>query len=188
MSTIATRQMLFGGCSVGIVILVSVNSTINRNYSKGPPCMFDHIAIIFVVNLLLYFRTLRHRFVSDDFSVWKNPPVFKNPWHKRWMQITGQAKFYSRGIRFLRKDGKSYLAILRSEEVDHLVALLIHIAICVTLYFAFGCSQISFVAALLYSTNPVNNQGTIWSSSRGYTAPILFLLLAMAVPLLSPFF
>ena len=150
--------------------------------------MLESISLIVVVNLLLYIKTLRFKFVSDDFSVWRNPPVFKNPWHKRWMQITGQAKFYCRGIRFAFSDKKLFIAIGRSEEVEHLVALLLHIAICIAIYFAFGASWVSFVAALLYSVNPANNQGTIWPSGRGYVYPILFLLLSMAIPILSPIF
>ena len=150
--------------------------------------MFEKVAWIIIVNLALYFRTLRFKFVSDDFTVWKNPPVAKNAWHRLWLQMTGQMKFYAKSVRFVRANGKLFAAILRAEELEHLVTILIHTTICIAIYFAFGASWISFVAALLYSTNPVNNQGTIWPSGRGYALPILFLLLSMAIPLLSPLF
>ena len=150
--------------------------------------MFEQIAWIIIVNLALYIKTLRFKFVSDDFSCWKNPPVAKNAWHKLWLEITGQKKIYAKSIQFVRANGKLFMAIVRKEEMEHLLTLLIHIGICVTIYFAFGASWISFVAAMLYSTNPVNNQGTIWPSGRGYAFPILFLVLSMVVPILSPLF
>ena len=148
----------------------------------------EAIGWIIVVNLALYIKTLRFKFVSDDFSCWKNPPVPKNKWHKIWLQVTGQMKVYAKSVRFVSANGKLFMAIIKSEEMEHLLALVLHIAICISIYFAFGVSWVSFVAAMLYSTNPVNNQGTIWPSGRGYVFPILFLLLAMAVPLLSPLF
>jgi len=150
--------------------------------------MPSEIGWIIVVNLALYFKTLRFKFVSDDFTVWKNPPVPKSPIHKLWLQLSGQMKIYAKSIRFVRHNGKLFIAIVRAEEMEHLLALLLHIGICISIYFAFGASWVSFVAALLYSTNPVNNQGTIWPSGRGYVFPILGILLAMAMPLASPLF
>jgi len=148
--------------------------------------MFDQIAWIIIVNLALYFKTLRFKFVSDDFSVFHNPPAVKNPWHKAWLRFSGQAKFLSPSVHFVYANGKWFMAVLKNEEFEHLLALLIHTAICLSIFFAFGASHVSFVAALLYSVNPVNNQGTIWPGGRGYALPILSLLLSIAVPLLSP--
>lgn len=149
---------------------------------------FDCISWIIIVNLALYIKTLRFKFVSDDFTVWKNPPVAKNRWHKLWLQLSGQMKFYEMGARLVRANNKNFLVFMKSEEIEHLVTILFHTAICISIYFAFGASWVSFVAALLYSTNPVNNQGTMWPSGRGYVLPILGILLAYAVPLLSPLF
>jgi len=143
----------------------------------------DNIAWIIIVNLVLYFKTLKFRFVSDDFSVWKNPPIAKNRWHRCWLELTGQKKIYAKSIQFVRANGKLFLAIIRKEEMEHLLALILHICICVAIYFAFGASWVSFVAAMLYSVNPVNNQGTIWPAGRGYVYPILFLLLAIISPI-----
>lgn len=148
----------------------------------------EKIAWIIIINLALYLKTLRFKFVSDDFTVWKNPPVAKNLWHKMWLQVSGQMKIYSKSVKFVWTNGKLFMAIIRSEEMEHLLALVLHIAICISIYFAFGASWVSFVAAMLYSVNPVNNQGTIWPSGRGYVFPILFLLLAMAIPKASPLF
>lgn len=147
---------------------------------------FDCIGWIIVANLLLYFKTLRYKFVSDDFSVWMQPIPFKNPFHKAWMRFIGAAKLQDRSIHFVMHKNKPHVAIIKSEEMEHLLALLIHIAICVSIFFAFGRNQISFVAALLYGANPVNNQGTIWPGGRGYALPILALTLSIALPVLSP--
>src|SRR3990167_5047199 len=92
--------------------------------------MFNHIAIIILVNLLLYFKTLRHRFVSDDFTVWKNPPVAKNRFHKLWLQCTGQMKFYANSIQFVRANGKFFVVVCKKEQFEHLYTILIHTAIC----------------------------------------------------------
>ncbi len=147
--------------------------------------MVEKICIIITVNLMLYFKTLRYKFVSDDFSVFHQPPAFKNQWHKRWLQFIGACKLKETTFSFVWYKGLK-MAILKTEEFEHLLALLIHIAICVSMFFAFGANEISFIASLLYSVNPVNNQGTIWPGGRGYALPILSLLLSMAVPFLSP--
>lgn len=147
---------------------------------------FEAIAYIVIANLALYFRTLSFKFVSDDFTVWKNPPVAKNRFHKWWLQFTGAMKIYAKSVRFVRANGKFYVAVIRAEEMEHLLTILIHTAICVAIYFAFGTSWVSFVAAMLYATNPVNNQGTMWPAGRGYALPILSLLLSVCLPLLSP--
>src|SRR3990167_8998757 len=119
--------------------------------------MFERIGWIVIVNLVLYFKTLRFKFVSDDFSCWKNPPVAKNAWHKLFLQLSGQMKIYAKSIQFVRTNKEWFIAIVRKEEMEHFFALVLHIAICISIYFAFGRSQISFLAALLYSTNPINN-------------------------------
>ncbi len=147
--------------------------------------MFEHVGIIIAVNLALYFKSLRYKFVSDDFAVWKNPPKWKNRWHKGWLRFIGAAKFRSTAYVPWFEKGKFKIYKIESEEKEHLYTLLIHIAVCILIYFAFGMNNISFVAALLYSTNAVNNQATIWPGGRGYVWPIFGLLLAIAVPFLA---
>lgn len=144
------------------------------------------IEIIILVNLLLYFKTLRYKFVSDDFAVYKNPPAFKNEWHKRWLQFIGACKLMEQSVHFIKHEGRWKIIFAKTEEFEHLYALVIHIAICLAIYFAFGKSYISFIAALLYSVNPVNNQGTIWPGGRGYALPILSLLVSVGMPILAP--
>lgn len=147
--------------------------------------MNEKIAIICIVNMALYLKTLRFKFMSDDFSVWQNPPPFKNNWHRRWLQFMGSRKIYNNTYVPFWK-GRPRLAIFKTEEQEHLLALTLHTLLCVGIYFAFGRNDISFIAALLYSVNPVNNQGTIWPGGRGYVYPALGLVITLAVPYLAP--
>lgn len=148
--------------------------------------MGSEVVWIILVNLILYFKTLRHKFVSDDYTVHQNPPKFNNWFHKQWLRFTGQGKWAAKSLAFFKQDGKWKFATIPTAELEHLLTLIIHICICVALYFAFGANNISFVAALLYAVNPANNQATIWPGGRGYALPILSLLLSMAIPFLSP--
>lgn len=154
--------------------------------------MVSEIAWIVVVNFVLYFKTLRFKFMSDDLSVFSrqrvNPPKFKNKLHELWMKFTGTYKFYTKAPTFFKKDGKWMIAFPETEEMEHLVTLLIHTLICIMIYFAFGANTVSFIASLLYSVNPINNQATMWPAGRGYALPILSLLTAMTIHYLAPIF
>ena len=89
--------------------------------------VFEKIAIIIVLNLALYFKTLRFKFVSDDFSVWKNPPKTKNQWHMRWLQFMGQLKRQSTAFIPVWDKGRLHMGRIPSEEQEHLLALLIQL-------------------------------------------------------------
>lgn len=140
------------------------------------------ICLIILVNLALYFQTLKFKFVSDDFAVFHKPPVFKNEWHKRWLQFIGACKLKDKSLLFFRNQGRWKMAAVPTEEFEHFYALALHICINIAIYYAFGANTVSFAAALLYSTNPVNNQGTIWPGGRGYALPILSILLTLIFP------
>lgn len=148
--------------------------------------MGSEVIWLILINLVIYFKTLRHKFVSDDFTVHQNPPPIKNAWHKAWLRFTGQGKWGEKTLTFFKQEEKWKFATVNAAEFEHLLTLVIHISICIALYFAFGKNQVSFIAALLYAVNPANNQATIWPGGRGYALPILSILLSMAIPILSP--
>jgi hypothetical protein len=125
------------------------------------------IIIILALNVLFYARTLRYNYVSDDIPVHRNPPAFRNKWHKMFLWVIGAMKI--------------------NPPLDHLLTLSIHALIGVFIYLAFGANNISFLAALLFSFNPVNTQGSIWISGRGYTLPTLLLLISITMPFLAIF-
>lgn len=120
---------------------------------------------ILLVNLIFYFKTLRFKYVSDDIPVYQKPPVYKNKLHKYWLLLIGASR--------------------SKPEIDHLITMLIHATICMFIYLAFGANNISFLAALLYTFNPTNNQGSVWIAGRGYTLPTLLLLISMYAPILA---
>lgn len=148
--------------------------------------MYEEICLIVAINLALYLKTLRHKFVSDDFTVWKNPPAFKNRWAKLWGTFMGTCKHQRWSHSIVNYEGKWYYTKIKTEEMEHLLSLVIHTLIGIAIFFAFGKDQIAFIAALLYTTNPFNNQATIWPGGRGYALPILSLVTAIAVPYSAP--
>lgn len=124
------------------------------------------IIIILAVNVILYARTLRLGYVSDDLPTHKNPPKMKNKWEKIFYWLIGSYK--------------------HNPTLDHLLTLIIHALVGCFIYLAFGSTPISFIAALLFSCNPTNNQGSVWVSGRGYSLPSLMLLISITMPFLAP--
>lgn len=123
----------------------------------------DKILILIALIFIVYYRTLRYKYVSDDIETAKNPKKYKNILHKIWLMVFEVEKYHI--------------------QVDHFITILLHTAVCIMIYIAFGMNNISFIAALLFSINPINNQGSIWISGRGYVVPALFILIAMSVPI-----
>ncbi len=127
--------------------------------------MFN-IIIIIAVNIILFARCLKFSYVSDDVPTFHNPPKFKNKWHKYFLWLIGSYK--------------------KKPQYEHLASLIFHALVGVFIYTAFGSSNVSFWAALLFCCNPANNQGSIWISGRGYVIPPLLLLIALSIPFFAP--
>lgn len=125
-------------------------------------------AIIALVNLLFYAKTLCYKYSCDDIPVFMNPPKFKNRWHRIYLWLEG--------------------ALRINPQYDHALTMLIHTLICVGIYLGFGANTISFIAALLFSFNPTNNQGSVWISGRSYANAALGMTWAFAIPLVAPAF
>jgi len=123
---------------------------------------------IILLNLVFYFNTLKLGLVSDDIPTFENPMPYKNKFHKMFLEIFCGAKY--------------------SIQRGHLITLIVHTMTCCMIHLAFGMNDISLIAALLFSVNPVTNQGSIFISGRGYALPALFLLSALSLPVLSPIF
>lgn len=127
----------------------------------------SQIITIIALNMLVYAKTLNYKYVSDDLSTFKNPPKWKNKWHKWFLWVLGSYKW--------------------KEKYDYLLTLIIHTLVCIFIYLAFGANHLSFIASLLFSVNPANNQGSIWISGRGYVLATLLLLIAYYSLFLAPF-
>ncbi len=128
----------------------------------------DKIIIIICVNFILFAKTLRFGYVSDDCPTAKieNRPPFKNKIHKWFLWLIGSWKFNS--------------------QYEHLVTLILHAIVGVFIYTAFGSNNVSFWTALLFCCNPATNQGSIWISGRGYVLPPLLLLISLSCGFLAP--
>ena len=75
-----------------------------------------------------------------------------------------------------------------SMQADHAITTVLHALVCVFIYTGFGASQVSFLAAILFAFNPINNQGSVWISGRGYVFSALGMTMAMSIPVIGPAF
>ena len=120
------------------------------------------IALIVLVNLLFYYRTLSYAGVCDDIPVFNGAIKMPTGWMKFWYHL----------------QGRKYT----SWKLAHAQVLAIHTINCILIYIAFGMNYTSAVAALLFSVNPVNNQCSMWISGKGYAQNTTYALLMWLFP------
>lgn len=130
--------------------------------------MFEKIATIALLNILFYAKTICYKYSSDDLPVYHAPPKYKNKLWKIIYWLEGRLRHHP--------------------EWDHFLTLIIHTLVCIFIYLGFGANNVSFMAALLFSLNPANNQASVWISGRSYALAALGMTGAMAFPYLSIFF
>ena len=138
--------------------------------------------IIILGCIILYWRTLSYSYVSDDVTVSKRMiddkaykdkdgkvHQVKNKWRKLWLQFIGTCYW--------------------KPLTPHLMVMILHIIICLLIYYAFGRNNLSFLTAILFMINPVNTQGgSIWLSGKIYAVSTALALLMFWCPLLAPGF
>lgn len=129
--------------------------------------MIEKICIIALANILFYAKTITYQYCSDDIPV-NHRPKSKSKW-KHWLEV-------------LRSEER------HSTQVDHLITILIHTLICIFIYIGFGSNNISFIAALLFSFNPANNQVAVWIAGRPYALSAMGLVASMSMPFCAPLF
>lgn len=129
--------------------------------------MFEKVCIILLANLAFYFKTIGYKYVSDDIPSSQRLKN-KSKW-KHWLMV-------------LEGHEKS------NPQVDHAITTAIHALVCVFIYTAFGATDVSFLAALLFSFNPINNQASVWISGRGYALSALGMTMALTFPALGGIF
>ena len=130
--------------------------------------MIERICWILLLNLCFFFKTLKYKYTSDDIPVQQ---LHKDRKYRNWLEY-----------RFLQVRGD----IRTSPQKNHALTTILHSLLAMFIYLAFGATDISFIAALLFSFNPINNQGSVWISGRGYVLPPLFILITMTFPVLAP--
>ncbi len=123
------------------------------------------LLIILITTLFFYRRTVHYGYVIDDIQVATHPRTGKF-WKDLWYQIRGHAYFDARR--------------------EHTMTLLIHTINCMLVYKAFGSNNVSFLAAMLWAVNPVNNQASVWLSGKVYSIATTFILLGWWIKPLFP--
>jgi len=137
--------------------------------------MIGNIALIILCNFLFYLKTFQFKYVSDDIQSAMRTPE-KNPFVHYFWVIEGKLKSVSYNMM------KKGVANFHLPFVDHLITTLIHSLVCAGIYVGFGANNVSLLAAFLFSFNPINNQGAVWISGRGYALSALGMVWALAVP------
>lgn len=132
--------------------------------------MVDNILLIVLASLVFFYRTFKYNYCSDDIPTYNaTKEKYKDCWWKRlFWNIEGSIKV--------------------GQFRDHIITWILHTLVCVYIYIGFGANSVSLIAAFLFMVNPVNNQGSIWISGRGYVLPTLLLLLAVSYPTAAPVF
>lgn len=119
-------------------------------------------AIIFIITLTLYFRTLRYGYVLDDIN---------------WIKTMRRKHDMGSRLAFIK-----YLpygcGAFKNPQLDHLVTIILTAILGCCINLAFG----SFWAAVLYIVHPMNNQLNIWMNGRRYQVSLILGLLAFAFP------
>jgi hypothetical protein len=128
----------------------------------------ERLAIIGLLNLLVYYKSLFYGYVGDDVERSERPQEFKNRYHRWWIQFIGLKH--------------------RNSMVSHFITLITHTICCMMIYVGLGMTPVSFLAALLFSINPANIQGSVWISGRNYVTSTILILGMLALPKLSWFF
>lgn len=116
--------------------------------------------IITAVVFVMYLRVLPYDYLIDDQLVPKGKG--KTCFHTFWLQLTAR-KYCNR-------------------YVEHFQRILIHAAVCCLIYKAFGSNHVSFVAAVLFAVNPVNNNVVAWLNGVGYSVCALLALVMLILP------
>lgn len=124
--------------------------------------LFEKICIILLLNIIFYWKTIYFKYVSDDVPSSQRPKELNKWWQAFWV-FEGKLK--------------------STPKIDHGITIFLHALVGVGIYLGFGHSDISFVAALLFSFNPINNQGSVWISGRGYVLSALGMVWSLSFPM-----
>jgi len=125
--------------------------------------------------MLFLLPALSYHYVVDDLAVLANTEKNKYPKPKNkliylWLVFRGQAYWADKSCR----------------AIAHFMTIAIHFTVCCLIYFAFGRTHITYVAAILFALNPINTEVSVWVSGKCYGTTTIIILLAWCFPLLAP--
>lgn len=116
-------------------------------------------AAIVILNLIFYARTIRYGLVIDDSC---------RKYHEKDLQKNPLVRLF----RITRYSGYGGIPVW----ADHLLTILLHTAVAVSIYYVFGANNVSFWAAMLFSVHPVTNQVSIWLNGKRFAIMTLCML------------
>lgn len=132
--------------------------------------MLSSIIIILATVYLMYYRTLDYGYIIDDEDKVTNVAKFKP---KNKLQYV---YWHYKGV------------IYADHRLAHLFNILVHMIVSVLVYLAFGHNSVSFLSAMLFAVNPVNNQVSLWLAGKHYGVATICVLLAYMFSYVSPVF
>lgn len=119
-------------------------------------------SIIILLNLLVYWRIIYYGLIVDDYKRLDQKDLPSANRIKRYWACLFSSRIYKNNI-----------------QIEHFINIIIHSSVCLSIYFAFGNNMISFLAALLFSVNPTNNQVSIWMNGKRYGISALLVVLSL---------
>ena len=132
--------------------------------------MIANIVIILATVFLMYYRSLDYGYIIDDED-----------------KVTNVAKFKPKNkLQYIYWHYKG--VIYADNRLAHLFNILVHMSVCSLIYMVFGHNNLSFLTAMLFAVNPVNNQVSVWLAGKHYGVATGLALLAYWLVPLSPVF
>ena len=149
-------------------------------------------AIIILVSLLVFAKTLRFTFVLDDKAMYDLNKKCKEDLYIFSILRKGQRNKLWHWFRAFRHAFYGAGGLTNTYWIDHLITIFLHTVICLQVYWFFGSSPLSLMTALLYCVNPINIQTSVWMNGRRYAMSIILAFTALLIfppaYLLAPFF
>lgn len=158
--------------------------------------------IIFLSCFIFYIPSLWYHYICDDLGIYaeteKNEiPKPKSKWKYIKMMFLGQA-YWSDDI--LRKKEEAAKKVGAKERKKHLkeklllekniyaraMPIIIHFIASALIYFTFGRTEISYLAALMFALHPVNTEVSVWLSGKPYGVTAIAVMIGWSLPILAP--
>lgn len=132
----------------------------------------EHLIII-LLNFIVYSRTLRYGLVVDDINRHKPLGIWQKWFVERALK---KGKIIAELLAYWNSLHGSVCWKL-NQKVERLINIFIHTLCCIMVYEAFGRTQVSFWASILFAVHPANNQVAIWLNGKRYGINTLLVLL-----------
>ena len=123
---------------------------------------FELVSLIVLLNLLLYWRTLKFKLINDDYATF---------------HICSKAPALNTFKRIRPYGNRTWPVDLKKERI---FSIAIHTTVACYIYYAFGMTFYSFIAAILFSMHPAAVQVPAWLSGRHHGWDALMFLIAYA--------